>query len=103
MHRCGTHGSFFSVQTGKGLLRNVCWICSFAFKSKLQGGVSSEESLLSQILNSTKAQLDGREGGAEGLKMEIEEGQGKIFKVFLVVFLTAAVKPLTTYKSTQPH
>lgn len=43
--------------------------------------MSSKEDLPSQILNSTKVQLDGREGGAEGLKMEIEESQFKIFKV----------------------
>lgn len=65
--------------------------------------MSSEEGLPSQILNSTKAQLDGREGGGEGLRMEIEEGQGKIFKVFLVVFFNCWCQPLTTYKSTQPH
>lgn len=32
-------------------------------KAKLQGGVNSEGGIPSQILNSTKAQLDGREGG----------------------------------------
>lgn len=50
-------------------------------KTKLQRGVSSEGWMPSQILNSAKARLDGREGGPEGLRVEIEEGQGNIFKV----------------------
>lgn len=50
-------------------------------KAKLQGVVSSEGGILSQTLNSTKAQLGGREGGTEGLRMEVKEDQGKIFKV----------------------